>query len=215
MLRGVIRVDLHVHSSGSFDCEVDPREIALRARQLGLGPIFITDHDTIAGAMQLQEIDASTVIGQEVTMAEGELIGLFLRERIEPGLDADEAVDAIHDQGGLVYLEHPYDSRRRRLEAEALERVANRVDIVEVFNGRSDDASNRRAEDLQEILGAAPGAGSDAHTLEELGSVYVEMEAFEDPQDFLAKLRRGRVVRNPSRLLMRLGTLVSRMAAAQ
>ena len=113
------------------------------------------------------------------------------------------------------YLEHPYDSSRRRLQAEALERVANRVDIVEVFNGRSDDASNRHAEDLQEISGAAPGAGSDAHTLEELGSVYVEMEAFEDPQDFLAKLRRGRIVRNPNRLLMRLGTLVSRMAAAR
>jgi predicted metal-dependent phosphoesterase TrpH len=211
----VIRVDLHVHSHASFDCFVDPREIALRSRQLGLGPVFITDHDTIAGGMELQEFDASTVVGQEVATTEGEVIGLFLHRQIEPGLDAEQAVDAIRDQGGLVYLEHPYDLRRRRLEERALARLADRIDIVEVFNGRCDDAGNRRAEELQQILGVAAGAGSDAHTLDELGSVYVEMEEFEGPQDFLAKLRRSRIVRNPNRLLMRFGSLVSRVAAVR
>jgi predicted metal-dependent phosphoesterase TrpH len=207
----VIRVDLHVHSHASFDCAVDPREIALRSRQLGLGPVFLTDHDSISGAKELQEIEPSTIIGQEVATTEGEVIGLFLTHQIEPGLAAEQAVDAIRDQGGLVYLEHPYDSRRRRLEETALERIADRIDIVEVFNGRSDDTDNLRAEDLQQILGAAPGAGSDAHTLDELGSVYVEMEDFAGPQDFLVKLRRSRIVRNPNRLLMRFGSLVGRV----
>ena len=99
-----------------------------------------------------------------------------------------------------MYLQHPYDPYRRRLREDAIERVADRIDVVEVFNGRADEDANRRAADLCAILGAAPGAGSDAHTLPELGAVYVEMEPFNGPEDFLDRLRRGTIVRRPSRL---------------
>ena len=99
----------------------------------------------------------------------------------------------IKGQGGLVYLEHPYDTGRRNLGEETIERIGDQIDIVEVFNGRSKPDVNRRAEELRSTLGVPGGAGSDAHTLREIGSVYVEMEAFDGAQDFLAKLRNGKV----------------------
>jgi len=200
----MVRVDLHVHSVASWDGHAAPRDVALRCRRLGLGPVFLTDHDTIAGALELSRSDPDgVVVGQEVTTAEGELIGLFLDRPIPPGLTPDDAVGLIRDQGGLVYLQHPYDARRRCLAEDAVERLAGRIDIVEVYNGRSPEAANRMAEDLCEILGAVPGAGSDAHVLDEIGGVYVEMPTFRGPRDFLAKLAAARIVRHPSRWRMR------------
>jgi hypothetical protein len=206
-----VRVDLHVHSAASWDCDVAPAEVALRCRRLGLGPVILTDHDTIAGALELRRSDPEgVVVGQEVTTTDGELIGLFLDQAVEPGLPADDAVRRIRDQGGLVYLQHPYDAHRRRLGDDAVERLRNQIDIVEIFNGRSSEAANRMAEDLCEIVGAAPGAGSDAHLLHEIGGVYVEMEAFVGPEDFLAKLHEGRIVRDPRRWRMRVAAALRR-----
>jgi predicted metal-dependent phosphoesterase TrpH len=168
--------------------------VARRCRQLGLSPIFLTDHEGIAGAQSLLEAGESAVIGQEVMTTEGEVIGLFLEQAVPSRLSPERTVDAIKGQGGLVYLEHPYDPGRRHLREEAIERIAGNIDIIEVVNGRSQPALNRRAEELRATLGVPGGAGSDAHTLAEIGSVFVEMEAFDGPQDFLAKLRRSKVV---------------------
>jgi predicted metal-dependent phosphoesterase TrpH len=177
-----------------------------------MGPVFLTDHDTVEGARQLRQGGLlSTVTGQEVTTREGDVIGLFLEEPVEPGLSADQTVTRIKDQGGLVYVPHPFDRRRRALELDALERLRARIDIVEVFNGRSAADSNRKAEDACQAIGAVPGAGSDAHTLRELGRVYVELEDFKGASDFLAKLERGRIVRDPPRWRLRLeGLAVAR-----
>jgi predicted metal-dependent phosphoesterase TrpH len=203
------RVDLHLHSSASFDCRVDPRRVAARCRRLGLSPVVLTDHDTIAGAAALQEeTQTQVVVGEEIITTQGEIIGLFLERAVPPDLTPDEAVRRIKDQGGLVYLEHPYDQRRRCLQEAAIQRLAGQFDIVEVFNGRAPLAANERAEALCDILGTAAGAGSDAHTIPEIGSVYVELEAFDGAQDFLRKLRLGRVVhrRSPRLLSQLLGT---------
>ena len=190
----MVRVDLHLHSSASFDCRVPPLEVAHRCRQLGLSPIFLTDHECIDGARSLLEAGEAAVIGQEILTTEGELIGLFLEEPVPSRLSPEDTVAAIKDQGALVYLEHPYDTGRRNLREAAIERIAGQIDIVEVFNGRSQPEINRRAEELRATLGVPAGAGSDAHTLAEIGSVFVEMEAFDGAHDFLAKLRDGKVV---------------------
>ncbi len=196
----MVRIDLHLHTSASFDCSVEPRQILRRCRALGLGPVAITDHDTIDGARELAELHSwPVVIGQEITTTEGELIGLFLRERIPLGLTARKAALRIKDQGGLVYLQHPYDAFRRHAQEEAIEAIADLIDIVEVFNGRSDEEANCRAEDLCQILRAAPGAGSDAHTLAELGSVYTELEDFRSARELSQRLHESRIVRRPSR----------------
>ncbi len=199
-LTAMVRIDLHLHTSASFDCSVEPRQILRRCRALGLGPVAITDHDTIDGARELAELHSwPVVIGQEITTTEGELIGLFLRERIPLGLTARKAALRIKDQGGLVYLQHPYDALRRHAQEEAIEAIADLIDIVEVFNGRSDEEANCRAEDLCQILRAAPGAGSDAHTLAELGSVYTELEDFRSARELSQRLHESRIVRRPSR----------------
>jgi predicted metal-dependent phosphoesterase TrpH len=142
------------------------------------------------------------VVGEEITTTDGELIGLFLQNRISPGLPARQTALEIKDQGGLVYLQHPYDPFRRHLSEEAIEGLSDLIDIVEVFNARSDEKTNRRAAELREVLGAAPGAGSDAHTLRELGSVYVEMKDFDGPQDFLRNLRGARIVKGRPKFIL-------------
>jgi predicted metal-dependent phosphoesterase TrpH len=210
----LVRVDLHLHSSASFDCSVSPEKVAARCRQVGLGPVFLTDHNTIKGALQLQGGVAGRVVaGEEVMTGEGEIIGLFLTKDVESGLTALETAKRIKEQGGLVYIEHPYDLHRRHLSEEAIEKIADLVDVVEVFNSRSDARANQRARDLCDTLGVAAGAGSDSHTLGSIGSAYVEMEDFTDAGDFLDKLRRGKIVTGKNRfVLMAQARLRGRMA---
>ena len=199
----MIRADLHLHSSASFDCDSDPQRVAARCHLLGLTPVFLTDHDTISGALQLRADGRwRAVVGEEIMTTEGELIGLFLERAVPSGLTPRNTVLEIKAQGGLVYLEHPYDPFRRHLSEAAIETLADMIDIVEVFNGRSEEEANRRAEDLCAILGAAAGAGSDAHSIREIGSVYVEMEDFEGAQDFLTKLREAKIVKRRHKLLL-------------
>jgi predicted metal-dependent phosphoesterase TrpH len=200
----LIRVDLHLHSSASPDCHVEPEQVAARCCRLGLIPVFLTDHNSIEGASRLQAIAGQrVVVGEEIMTSAGELIGLFLSRPIPKGLTPTVTAHEIKDQGGLVYLEHPYDQFRRHLAEDAIEAVADLIDIVEVFNGRSDIDANRRAADLRDTLGAAPGAGSDAHTIREIGTVYLEMEDFEGASDFLAKLHKAKIVRGRNKLLLR------------
>src|SRR5579872_2340895 len=159
---GLPWIDLHLHSSASHDCSVPAEKVDARCRLLGLGPVFLTDHDSVAGAETLGE---QAIKGEEISTLDGELIGLFLQSRIEPGNPALETARAIRDQGGLVYLQHPYDRFRRHISEDCLQELAPLIDVVEVFNARSDEEANRRAADLCEILDAAPGAGSDSHFL--------------------------------------------------
>ena len=143
------------------------------------------------------------IVGQEITTSDGEVIGLFLEEPVPRDLPATETVRAIKAQGGLVYVQHPYDRYRKHLREETLEQIADDVDIVEVFNARCDDEANRRARDLRATLGAAAGAGSDAHDVEDIGTVYIEMDPFDDAPTFLRSLREGRIVERPGRVGLR------------
>jgi predicted metal-dependent phosphoesterase TrpH len=163
--------------------------------------VFLTDHHSVEGALRLRAI-TRVVVGEEVMTTAGELIGLFLQERIPDGLASKAAAAEIKEQGGLVYLEHPYDPFRRHLSEDAIEALSDLIDIVEVYNGRSGDKANRRAEDLCATLGAVPGAGSDAHRIDEIGSVYVEMEDFDGADDFLLKLRNGKIVKRRMKWLL-------------
>jgi predicted metal-dependent phosphoesterase TrpH len=200
---------MHVHTSASFDCRSEPLQVARRSQKLGLGPVFVTDHDTIDGALQMraQAPEVEVVVGQEISTARGELIGLFLGETIPAGLEPAEAVKRVRDQGGLVYLEHPYDSFRRRLAEDSIVELADQFNIVEVWNGRSTKQMNEKAEDLALTLGVPFGAGSDAHRLEDIGCVYIEMQAFKGAADFLAKLAEAQIVHPRRGFLSRLARL--------
>jgi hypothetical protein len=137
------------------------------------------------------------IVGEEVRSTQGEIIGLFLEERVPFGLTPDETARRIREQGGLVYVPHPFDPMRRNLAETALEALAaeGAVDAIEVRNAKTSlESLNRRAADFAAAHGIAAGAGSDAHVPDAIGSAYVELTDFDDARSFLAALRGGTVV---------------------
>lgn len=191
---GRVRVDMHIHTRGSFDCLSDPEAVLEQAARVGLHRVCITDHNEIRAALELAELHPDRVIpGEEVKTAEGvDIIGLYIREWIPKGTPAGETCDRIHEQGGLVYIPHPFAGGKGRGGA-LLEEVGDRVDIVEGFNARIHRQElNQRASDWAAERGLPVGAGSDAHTLGEVGNAYVSLPAFNnEPGSFLAALERA------------------------
>lgn len=209
-----LRVDLHIHTRHSPDSATSPDRLVARCLEVGLTCIAVTDHNTLKGALETARIAPFRVIlGEEVKTAEGDLIGLFLREEVPPGLPPVETARRIKAQGGLVMLPHPYDRLRRSvLTPRALREVLPFADIVEVFNARNVfQADNRRARALAAEQGLLMAAVSDAHHPLELGRTYMEMPEFDGtPQGFLAALARARLVCRPSSPLVHLLTTGTR-----
>ncbi len=194
-----MRVDCHLHTMWSGDSTTTPDELALAVRESAIDVICVTDHGTISGAVRLvAALDCRVVVGQEQRTPEGEVIGLFLTERIPPGCrSAREAALHVRAQGGLVYIPHPYDPLRHRIDAGALERLAAEglVDLIEVRNAKTSLGHlNDEAANAARRLGLPGGAGSDAHVPDAVGAAYVEVEDFDGAEGFLAAIRRGRVV---------------------
>jgi predicted metal-dependent phosphoesterase TrpH len=139
------------------------------------------------------------IVGEEVRTTEGEVIGLFLDRTIPPGGTPEEVCDLIHAAGGLTYACHPFDRRRAAFRPERLVELAPRLDVIETYNSWADPRANRAAAEFCRGLGKIAAAGSDAHAAQELGRCWMEMEPYEDVDDFLAKLARARhVLRSPS-----------------
>ncbi|HZD66857.1 MAG TPA: PHP domain-containing protein [Acidimicrobiales bacterium] len=189
---GRIRVDCHVHTMWSGDATTTPDELARAVVETGIDVLAITDHQTVAGALALAErLPCRVVVGQECRTPVGEVIGLFLSERVTPGLSATQVVQAIRDQGGLVYVPHPFDELRHRLRDDVLVGLAadGGLDALEVRNAKTSlEHPNHRAAEFAQAWNLAPGAGSDAHVPAALGSAWVEVEDFADATSFLAAL---------------------------
>lgn len=182
--------------SGDATTTADELEEAIESS--GIEVLCITDHGTIDGAMALRDrLGCRVVVGQETNTAAGEVIGLFLSERIPAGLRPREVAERIREQGGLVYIPHPFDPMRRCLRREDLLGLvaAGLVDAIEVFNAKTSLAHlNAEAASLARQADLPGGAGSDAHIAEALGAGYVVMPDFEGPTSFLEALRHGRIV---------------------
>lgn len=199
----VMRMDLHLHTEVSHDCQTALRDIPGWMLRTNTRVIAVTDHDQQRGGPELQGIvrdmgldDRLSVIpGEEITTTEGELIGLFLKERIAPKQSPEETVRQIKAQGGLVLLQHGFDPLKRyRLRPEATLRIADDIDIVETFNSRlSRHHWNRVAEAWGRTRNLPFSAGSDAHTLHDIGEAWVEtpFRLVHTPADLLAALRAG------------------------
>jgi predicted metal-dependent phosphoesterase TrpH len=172
-------LDLHCHTSASFDSLASPAAVVRAAAERGLTHLAITDHERIDGALEAQARAATeapglqVLVGQEIRTTTGDVIGVFLREAIPPGLPAAEAIAAVHDQGGLVGIAHPFDRFRGSLgrgEAVAFEALARSIDWIETWNARIRVGDgNMRAAELAARLGIPSVAVSDAHTLLEVG----------------------------------------------
>jgi predicted metal-dependent phosphoesterase TrpH len=193
-----VRVDLHSHTMWSGDSTTTPDEIEQAVVESGIDVLCITDHNAVKGAQELaSRLPCRVVVGEELRTHAGEIIGLFLSERIPFGTPPADAARAIRAQGGVVYVPHPFDPMRRNLAEAALDALVAEglVDAIEVLNAKTSLSSlNRRAGEYAERFGLVPGAGSDAHVPDALGAAYVEMPDFDGPADFLDKLREGVVV---------------------
>jgi predicted metal-dependent phosphoesterase TrpH len=191
----MIRVDLHLHSNFSHDGQSSLEELIARAKECGLDRLALTDHNTVEGALQLVRIAPELAIaGEEVKTLEGEVIGLFITNRVSPFLTPEEAMDLIHGMGGLTYLPHPLDRYRSHFRAERVADMATRIDIIETYNPWCDAAANQAAARLAEDLNKVGATGSDSHSALELGRSWMEMEEYSGAEDFLDKLRYARHV---------------------
>ena len=190
-----MRVDLHLHTAGSWDCLSDPERVLETAIARGYQRIAMTDHNRVSVALRMAEAYPDRIIpGEEVKTAEGvDVIGLYLSEEIPKGTPARETIAGIRDQGGIPYLPHPYAGGKSgggRLADE----LAPLCDVVEVFNARLHSAdANRRAAELATRHAKLRGAGSDAHTIGELGNAFVDLPAHPNrPDALLGALASGR-----------------------
>jgi predicted metal-dependent phosphoesterase TrpH/glycosyltransferase involved in cell wall biosynthesis len=205
--RSLVVADLHLHTSWSHDCQIPVADLLDQAEAQGLGAIAVTDHNVFGGALEAIELardrDLVVIPGEEVKTADqGEVIGLFLSEEIPRGLSFGETVAAIRDQGGVVYLPHPFDRLHAIPEPVTLHRHLAEVDVLEVYNARLlFEAYNDEALRFARKYDLTMGAGSDAHVLQGVGTGAVRMRAFEGPEDFLVSLRTAQVLRRPRSLL--------------
>jgi glycosyltransferase involved in cell wall biosynthesis len=203
--RPLIDVDLHMHTDHSHDCATPVEVLLEEAKSRGLGAIAVTDHNEISGALEAQAKakDIKVIVGEEIKTADqGEVIGLFISDRIKRGQTLLETIAEIKRQGGLVYVPHPFDRLHSVPDYEHLLPVLERVDAVEVFNPRvAINEFNEEAARFAAKYRIPAGAGSDAHVPQGLGSVRIRMRDFDGPDEFLESLREADIIRNPANLL--------------
>jgi predicted metal-dependent phosphoesterase TrpH/glycosyltransferase involved in cell wall biosynthesis len=203
--RPLIDVDLHMHTDHSYDCATPVEVLLAEARTRGLGAIAVTDHNEISGALdaRAKADGVKVIVGEEVKTADqGEVIGLFIEEKIPRGGTLAEVIAEIKRQGGLVYVPHPFDRLHSVPDYEHLLGVLDGVDAIEVFNPRVAIAEfNEEAVRFAAKYRIPAGAGSDAHVPQGLGSVRIRMRDFHGPEEFLESLRDADIIRNPASLL--------------
>jgi predicted metal-dependent phosphoesterase TrpH len=194
---GRVRVDCHLHTTASGDSVLTLEQLADRARETAIDVVCITDHNVTSAAVAAAERDLGVriIVGEEIRTPQGDLIGLFLTERIPYVLPLGEVISRIRAQGGLVYVPHPFDPARSSVGELLPGMCADRAaDIIEVFNAKvPDQALNERAASLAERYSLPGGAGSDAHDAPGVGAAYAEMANFDGPASFLTALAGARV----------------------
>ncbi len=187
----ILKIDVHVHTAASFDCAVHPADVVAQAKQQGLDRICITDHNRIDGARLAQQIDPELVIiGEEIRTTHGEILAFFLKEWVPPRLSPAETLAALTEQGAVISLAHPFDPYRAHWSEELITAMLPHIDALEGLNARSVQRQiNRRAVVFAGQVGLPVTAGSDAHTLGEIGQAYLAMPAFDDAESFRASLQ--------------------------
>ena len=193
------KLDLHTHSDASPDGGISASQYARALATSTLDVIAITDHNRIDFALKLQgELGDRIIVGEEIMTTAGEIIGLFLTERIAPGLSPHETVKLIREQGGLVYIPHPFETVRKGLTPETLDELLDHVDIIEVANGRA-FLQNRQSKSAiyAKLHRLASAASSDAHGVRGLGRTYTAVKDIPTPATLLSLIAKGTPIAAP------------------
>lgn len=168
------KLDLHTHSIISYDGGITIAGYTKLLEKGTLDCVAVTDHNETRFARMLHErFGEKIIVGEEISTTAGDMIGLFLTETVQPHLSAADTAAAIHRQGGLVYIPHPFETLRNGLQKEALEEIHKEIDIIEVYNGR---ALFRGKPLLTEAFAKRyhypETASSDAHCYSGVGNTY-------------------------------------------
>jgi len=193
----LLKADLHIHTEYSSDCNTPLEKIINRCLEIGINCIAIADHGTAEGAIKMQGLAPfKVIVAEEILTPYGEIKGMFLKETIPSGLSVEQTISQIRAQGGLVCIPHPFDMLRGlRLDSRELEALVDQIDVIEVFNAREPFRKpSTRAQAFAQKYDIPGTAGSDAHTIGEIGNAYIEMPEFNGRDDFLQALRTGKVV---------------------
>lgn len=178
-----LRVEFHCHTIYSKDSLVSAEKLFDVCQVKGIDRIVITDHNTIAGAVRAQQIDPQLfIVGEEIKTEKGELLAVFLKEEVPPGLSPQETIKRLRDQDAFISVSHPFDQMRSgHWQVADLLEITPLVDAIEVFNARCMSADfNRQAEKFAEKHGLSGTVGSDAHSTFEIGRAAMLLPEFKD-----------------------------------
>lgn len=190
----MIRADLHIHTIFSPDSSIPPKTLV---ETLLVHPfikaVAITDHNTVRGYFKVRELAAAypdllIIPGVEVSTVEGDVILLGVAEVPPQPWTVENVIDFAHSRGGLVVAAHPYRAYGLGDSAKKYS-----IDAVEVLNGGCPRQLNMLAEELAKAMGLPGVGGSDAHRVDELWTVYTEIQASTDLDDVLRAIKRGLV----------------------
>ncbi len=176
------KYDLQVHTIYSMspnyafirDAFITFEDLILQTKRTGLSGIAVTDHNSVTGALKFQkivrskDIELDVIIGEEIRTTSGDIIGLYLEERIPHGKSAQETLDLISDASGISVAAHPY--ARSGVGEDVVKRC--RFDALETQNSKRCDIDNGRARKLARQLDLAEVGGSDAHQSSDIGNAY-------------------------------------------
>ena len=176
----MIRLETHCHTRYSKDSLLLHSLLYMKCRLCHIDAIAICEHNNILGALKFKEYclkrknKVFVIVGEEIMTSSGEVIGLYLNEEIPAGLSCDETIDRIINQGGVVYVPHPYDEKRAKtvLDEDCIRLNSHRIDCIECYNGRNvDENYGVQQTRIANKYGLVKVVGSDAHTLMEIRDV--------------------------------------------
>lgn len=221
--RGLAFADFHCHTRHSPDSRLGEDRFIDLAIERGLTHVAVTDHNTIDGSVAVRarvaargdEERLTVILGEEVSSADGEIVALFIEATIPRDLSAEATADAIHAQGGLVSVPHPFDPfRKSHIRPEPLERLAasGRIDMIEVFNSRVTlGRHNELSAEFATRHGIPAIACSDSHTAMEVAMSFNALPVFDTAAELKVSLARNEWHGSRTTKLVHLGT---RWAAA-
>ena len=169
-----MKYDLHMHTYYSKCSNIKPADLLRIAKEKGLNGVAITDHHTISGAIEAKnlnrDINFEVIVGEEITTDCGEVLGLYLKDKIERG-EFNHVLGEIKKQNGIAIFAHPF----AEFKAKAKGDVFSKVDAIEAINSRSlFKFENLKSQIKAKELDMAVTAGSDAHFKSEIGRAYTE-----------------------------------------
>jgi predicted metal-dependent phosphoesterase TrpH len=210
----LFKADFHIHSKYSMDSKTTLEQIIQTCQRKGLNCIALSDHGSIEGALKIKQIAPFYVIvAEEILTDRGEIMGMFLKEKVPSHLSLEESIRRIKNQGGLLCAQHPFDKvRADALKMEVMQEIAGEIDVVEAFNARTlFKDSSRMANDFAREHHLPCTAGSDAHASYEIGNAYVEMPEFNDKESFLKALTQGKIHGHRTNPLARVSSVLARL----